>query len=160
MPRARPKEPLGFTSIGLSFCLLVGVCYWTARAAPPPADTHAGPEPPPHARAPDARPVDAAEQMIKVTTVAGKGRPARPGDRVTIRYRLESGASGEREFTVGQGHVMRAWDEGVVGMRTGEKRRLVAPPAMSVSKEQLVAAGASFKGEIELMTIGGGADLE
>jgi FKBP-type peptidyl-prolyl cis-trans isomerase len=162
MPRDRPNEPLAFTSIGLSFCLLVGVCYWTARAAPPPADARAQPEAPPPAaarRAPDARPVDASEQMLKVTTVAGKGPAVRLGDRVTVRYRLESGASGKREFTVGQGQVMRAWDEGVVGMQAGEKRRLAAPPAMSAAND-LVPAGGSFKGEIELLTIGGGTDLE
>jgi len=158
MSRARPKEPLGFTAIGLSFCVLAGVCFWTARSTPP-ADAHAGREPPPHARAPDARPVDTSEQMAKVTTVAGKGPAVRPGDRVTVRYRLESGASGTRTFVVGQGQVMRAWDEALVGMQVGEKRNLVAPPGMSQAKE-LVAPGGQFKGDIELLAIGGGADLE
>jgi FKBP-type peptidyl-prolyl cis-trans isomerase len=155
MPRVRPREPLDFTTIGLAFGLLAAACYWTLRTP-----TAAAPaEAPPHARAPDARPVDATEQMTKVTTAAGKGPAARAGDRVTIRYWLESGASGKRTFVVGQGQVMRAWDEAVVGMRVGEKRHLAAPPGMSQAKE-LVAAGAQFKGDIELLAIGEGADLE
>lgn len=34
------------------------------------------------------------------------------------------------EFIIGRGQVIRGWDEGVAGMRVGERARLTIPPAM------------------------------
>jgi FKBP-type peptidyl-prolyl cis-trans isomerase len=39
--------------------------------------------------------------------------------------------TGEITITIGAGKVIRAWDEGVLGMRVGGRRRLVTPPHLA-----------------------------
>jgi FKBP-type peptidyl-prolyl cis-trans isomerase len=155
MSRVRPREPLGFIGTGSCFAVLVGACWWVARPPPP-----APPAPPAlaHARAPDAQPVDAAQQMSMVTLVPGKGPAVRRGDRVQIRFTGHLVGEGTRSFVVGRGEVMKGWEDGVVGMQVGEKRRLVIPPAMQ--SHDLSETGVPITCQVEMLAIGGGADLE
>jgi FKBP-type peptidyl-prolyl cis-trans isomerase len=67
----------------------------------------------------------------------GEGQEALPGDRVSVHYTgvLEDGkkfdSSRDRnqpfEFNLGAGQVIQGWDEGVAGMRVGDRRRLIIP---------------------------------
>ena len=34
-------------------------------------------------------------------------------------------------FKLGVGEVIKGWDKGVVGMRVGDKRKLIVPPSMA-----------------------------
>jgi peptidylprolyl isomerase len=70
-------------------------------------------------------------------TVVGNGASPQPGQRVTVNYTgwLTNGkqfdSSVGREpftFTIGQGEVIKGWDEGVASMKIGGKRRLTVPP--------------------------------
>ena len=70
----------------------------------------------------------------------GSGAEARPGQRVQVAYkgwladgRLfdESPAGQPYGFRLGRGLVIRGWDEGVAGMKTGGRRLLVIPPSLA-----------------------------
>lgn len=68
----------------------------------------------------------------------GTGAQPQPGQIVSVHYTgwLTNGekfdSSRDRgeplEFPLGQGRVIRGWDEGVAMMKVGEKRTLVIPP--------------------------------
>lgn len=68
----------------------------------------------------------------------GEGGTVRPGDRVVVHYTgwLPDGTQFESsyedgaavEFRLGDGEVVRGWEEGVVGMRPGGRRVLVLEP--------------------------------
>ena len=67
----------------------------------------------------------------------GSGETASAGMNVTVHYTgwLENGnkfdSSLDRDdpfrFTLGRGMVIRGWDEGVEGMKTGGRRKLTIP---------------------------------
>ncbi len=76
----------------------------------------------------------------------GTGEEARSGREVAMRYTgwLPEGLefdsnTGQDErpfwFTLGQGRVIAGWDEGVVGMKVGGKRKLVIPSKLAYGAE-------------------------
>ena len=79
------------------------------------------------------------QPRLDVQTVSGPtdcARRARAGDVLSMHYTgtLEDGSQfdssrGRRpfEFELGAGKVIRGWDQGLVGMCVGEKRKLTIP---------------------------------
>ena len=73
--------------------------------------------------------------------VVGKGAEAETGDRVTVHYtgwladgkKFDSSLDRKKpfQFDLGQARVIPGWDEGLVGMKVGGKRRLTIPPEMA-----------------------------
>lgn len=67
----------------------------------------------------------------------GEGQEAQHGDTVSVHYvgTFEDGnkfdSSVDRgqpfAFPLGRGMVIKGWDDGVVGMKLGEKRKLIIP---------------------------------
>ncbi|MFA6369323.1 MAG: FKBP-type peptidyl-prolyl cis-trans isomerase [Candidatus Shapirobacteria bacterium] len=70
-------------------------------------------------------------------TVVGNGQEVKSGDNISIHYSgtLEDGtkfdSSYDRnqplEIQIGVGQVIQGWDQGVVGMKVGGKRKLTIP---------------------------------
>jgi hypothetical protein len=114
---------------------------------------------PPDPRLP--RPVDPRLQMSVVTTVRGHGQQlARTGDTLDVRFagKPPSEAApdgGPFSFVLGAGEVIEGWDQALVGMRVGEKRRLVIPPALAYGSagQGGVHPGETLVYEIELVSL-------
>src|SRR5436309_7223731 len=72
--------------------------------------------------------------------VVGKGASPKNGQTVSVHYTgwLTNGtkfdSSKDRgqpfEFPIGQGRVIKGWDEGVLTMKIGGKRKLTIPPSL------------------------------
>jgi peptidylprolyl isomerase len=86
--------------------------------------------------------------------VVGEGDEARPGDQVSVHYvgvawstGAQFDASWDRgepfAFGLGEGQVIAGWDQGVVGMRPGGRRRLSIPPHLGYGSR---GAGGVIKG--------------
>lgn len=95
----------------------------------------------------------------------GSGRAVKKGDRISVHYvgkflnGREFDSSLHRnqpfEFTVGAGEVISGWDEGVVDMKVGGKRRLILPPNLAYGSggSGSIPADAVLDFEIELLKI-------
>ncbi|HEV7301708.1 MAG TPA: FKBP-type peptidyl-prolyl cis-trans isomerase [Tepidisphaeraceae bacterium] len=94
------------------------------------------------AQSPTTAPAAGHEQTtasgLKFTTVQEGDGAAKAGDTVWVHYTgtLTDGTKFDSSvdrgepfsFELGAGRVIKGWDEGVAGMKVGEKRKLVIPP--------------------------------
>ena len=82
---------------------------------------------------------DYENQDMKIEIITeGAGQEAKNNDTVTVHYvgTFENGdkfdSSIDRgipfSFILGAGQVIKGWDSGVLGMKVGEKRKLIIPP--------------------------------
>ena len=75
-----------------------------------------------------------------IDSVAGDGESPKPGQMVTVHYTgtLENGTKFDSSvdrgqpftFKIGVGQVIKGWDEGVMTMKVGGKRKLIIPPQL------------------------------
>ncbi|MCK4307324.1 FKBP-type peptidyl-prolyl cis-trans isomerase [candidate division WOR-3 bacterium] len=101
-----------------------------------------------------------------VDMVIGTGASPTIGSRVSVHYTgwLEDGtmfdSSKKRDkpfiFTLGQGQVIKGWDEGVVSMKVGGKRKLIIPSKLGYGEYgagDAIPPNAILIFEIELLKI-------
>jgi hypothetical protein len=163
--------------IGIGAAVIVS---WQTPAAPkeePIAETPSAPEAPivegppvpvmptTVPTAPGPRHVTASGLTI-IEIREGTGSVAKLGDTVSVNYvgRLYAGGKqfdssydrGEPfDFTLGQGGVIKGWDEGIAGMKVGERRQLLIPPDLGygAAGRDPIPPNATLLFDVELMQI-------
>ncbi|KAK3940805.1 FK506-binding protein 1A [Diplogelasinospora grovesii] len=108
---------------------------------------------------------------VEITTInEGQGtREVKSGDNIQVHYKgtltnnKEFDQSYNRgstfDFQVGKGSVIKGWDQGLIGMKIGEKRKLVISPEMAYGNRavggDLIPANSTLIFETELIGIKG-----
>jgi FKBP-type peptidyl-prolyl cis-trans isomerase len=130
-----------------------------SKPIPEPGESSFKPAPP--------APVDPGPaELQSIDDVVGAGKSPKNGDTVRVHYTgtLMNGkkfdSSRDRgtpfDFVLGTGAVIKGWDQGVVGMRVGGKRRLVIPEALGYGEAGSppnIPPKAGLKFEVELLDV-------
>jgi FKBP-type peptidyl-prolyl cis-trans isomerase FkpA len=146
-------------SIGIAFCtswilLTLTACGSKQDAASPPS-------------------APAVTSMQNIVLKPGEGAAIAAGQMAVVQYtgwlyetaaadnkgkRFDSSLDSGKPFSfpLGTGSVIKGWDQGVVGMQVGERRRLIIPPDMAYGDAGAVGVippGATLVFDIELVKI-------
>jgi FKBP-type peptidyl-prolyl cis-trans isomerase FkpA len=106
-----------------------------------------------------------------VDLTVGNGDVAKAGDQVSVHYtgwlQNPDGSKGRKfdsskdrgqpfQFALGQGQVIKGWDEGVQGMKVGGVRELIIPPALGYGQRGaggVIPPNATLIFEVELLGV-------
>ena len=107
-----------------------------------------------------------ASGLQYIDTHEGSGDVATAGQHVTVHYTgwLTDGqkfdSSKDRNdpfvFPLGQGMVIKGWDQGVVGMKVGGKRKLTIPPELGYGARGaggVIPPNATLEFEVQLLAV-------
>jgi FKBP-type peptidyl-prolyl cis-trans isomerase len=96
----------------------------------------------------------------------GTGEEAKSGDKVKVHYtgwftsgkKFDSSVDAQQpySFTLGQGNVIKGWDEGVAGMKVGGKRQLRIPPELAYGEQgykNIVPPNATLIFDVQLLSV-------
>ena len=105
------------------------------------------------------------KNMVIDDVKVGSGDEVKAGDTVSVHYAgtLKGGKEFDNskkrgapfEFTVGEGRVIKGWEEGLIGMKVGGERILVIPPEKAYGEQGIgpIPGNATLVFSIELLEI-------
>lgn len=105
------------------------------------------------------------EGLVIIDTLEGTGAIAAQGSTITVHYTgvfangTKFDSSLDRgvpfSFTLGSGAVIQGWDQGLIGMKEGGKRRLVIPPQLGYGMADYgpIPGGSTLFFEVELLEV-------
>lgn len=107
-------------------------------------------------------------ELVAQDLIVGKGPAAKDGDKVAVQYvgvlfdggkEFDSSWSRKQAFdvTLGQGAVIKGWDQGLVGIKEGGRRRLIIPADLAygaAGSPPTIPANAALVFDIDAEKIG------
>ncbi len=109
-------------------------------------------------------PTPVKEVVRVVDTSVGAGKEIKTGDEITVHYTgtLMAGTIFDTSkkkneplaVKLGEGQVIKGWEQGLVGMKVGGKRILQIPPGLAYGSKAMgtIPPGSTLIFEVELMT--------
>jgi peptidylprolyl isomerase len=113
---------------------------------------------------------DAPTKLVVQDLIVGKGTRARSGDTVSVKYvgvlfkngkefdaSWKGGKGQTFQFPLGAGQVIPGWDQGVVGMKEGGRRKLIIPPDLAYGAQGFppdIPANAALIFDVDLVKAG------
>ncbi|WP_249553414.1 FKBP-type peptidyl-prolyl cis-trans isomerase [Shewanella sp. 10B] len=105
-------------------------------------------------------------ELEVVDLIIGEGKEAVKGALITTQYRgfLQDGtqfdSSSDRgqafQCVIGTGRVIKGWDQGLMGMKVGGKRKLFVPAHLAYGERQIgahIKPNSDLTFEIELLEV-------
>ena len=105
-------------------------------------------------------------ELIIEDIVIGKGKAAVKGALITAHYKgcLEDGTQFDSSYdkarpfecVIGTGRVIKGWDQGIIGMNVGGKRKLFVPAHLAYGERQvgpIIKPNSNLVFEIELLEV-------
>ncbi|GAA5014209.1 FKBP-type peptidyl-prolyl cis-trans isomerase [Acinetobacter puyangensis] len=106
------------------------------------------------------------EQLEIIDLIVGEGKTAVKGALIKTHYTgwLNDGtkfdSSHDRgqlfQCVIGTGRVIKGWDQGIIGMKVGGKRKLIVPAHLAYGERQIgqmIPANSDLSFEIELFEV-------
>ena len=113
---------------------------------------------------------DPPEELVVQDLIVGDGKRARSGDTVSVRYvgvlfengkefdsSWKNGGRQTFQFPLGGGQVIPGWDEGILGMREGGRRKLIIPSELAYGAQGFppdIPANAALIFDVDLVETG------
>ena len=110
--------------------------------------------------------IETSSGLKYLDLVKGVGREAHVGETAFVHYTgwLKDGTKFDSsldrgqpfQFRLGAGRVIKGWDEGIVGMNIGSKRKLIIPPNLGYGTRgagRLIPPNATLIFEVELLDL-------
>ncbi|HWY79416.1 MAG TPA: FKBP-type peptidyl-prolyl cis-trans isomerase [Candidatus Sulfotelmatobacter sp.] len=106
-----------------------------------------------------------SEKLQITNEKIGTGAAVKKGDTVQINYvgtlangtKFDASADHGGPFTtqIGVGQVIKGWDEGIIGMKVGGKRKLIIPPSFGYGDQGagLIPPNSTLDFQVELVGI-------